>query len=148
MDKFIHLLRKLRAPGGCPWDRAQTPHSLAPYFLEEAYELLEAITQKNECRIREELGDVLLHILFQAQLAEDRGAFAWEDVVRGITDKISSRHADILDDTRGGEAMSNDATRSWEAAKLHEKGRKSILEGIPSALPALLRAWRCQQRAA
>jgi MazG family protein len=147
MDDLISLLRKLRAPDGCPWDRAQSPQSLAPFFLEEAYELLEAIQKNDNARIREELGDLLLHILFQAHLAEDRGAFSWDDVIEGISGKIRSRHAHILSgsDSSGGR---NEASGTWETAKLKEEGRDSLLDGIPNAFPALLRAWRCQQRAA
>ena len=147
MDDLISLLRKLRAPDGCPWDRAQSPESLAPFFLEEAYELLEAIQAQDNARIREELGDLLLHILFQAHLAEDRGAFSWDDVVEGITRKISSRHAHILS-PKGGSHEPGEDPGSWETAKLAEEGRNSLLDGIPTSLPALLRAWRCQQRAA
>jgi tetrapyrrole methylase family protein/MazG family protein len=147
MDDLIYLLRKLRAPGGCPWDRAQTSQSLAPFFLEEAYELLEAIQEADDARIREELGDLLLHILFQAHLAEERGAFSWDDVVRGITGKISSRHAHILSEPVAVENRDR-VPETWETAKLAEEGRQSLLDGIPTSLPALLRAWRCQQRAA
>jgi len=141
MKRLISLLRRLRGPDGCPWDRAQTSRSLSPFLLEETYELLDAISQCDEAGIREELGDVLLHIAFQAELAEERGAFTFDDVVRHIVAKITSRHDHIL---RGPP----DDAATWETNKLKERGGSSIMDGIPRSLPALLRAWRCQQRAA
>ncbi|MBN1426063.1 nucleoside triphosphate pyrophosphohydrolase [Candidatus Fermentibacteria bacterium] len=142
MERLISLLKRLRGPDGCPWDRAQTSVSLAPFLLEETYELLEAISQSDDSRIMEELGDLLLHIVFQAQLAQDRGSFGLEEVIGRITDKLATRHAHILID-----APANPAT-TWETRKLQERGRTSLMDGIPRSLPALLRAWRCQQRAA
>jgi MazG family protein len=142
MERLIALLRRLRGPDGCPWDQAQTSQSLAPFLLEETYELLDAISQGDDGGIREELGDVLLHIAFQAELAEERGTFSLDDVVRHIVAKIASRHNHILEGCR------RDDGATWETNKLKERGGSSIMEGIPRSLPALLRAWRCQQRAA
>ncbi|MCU0611964.1 MAG: nucleoside triphosphate pyrophosphohydrolase [Candidatus Eisenbacteria bacterium] len=136
------LIRRLRGPEGCPWDRAQTSRSLAPFLLEEAYELVDAITHEDDQSIREELGDILLHIVFQAELARERGAFCLDDVIAQIVAKISARHAHLLD------GQEPEPAATWETRKLREQGRTSIMEGVPRSLPALLRAWRCQQRAA
>ncbi len=144
MERLENLLRKLRSPDGCPWDRAQTPQSLIPFLVEEVHELVDAITTQDESRIREELGDILLHLLFQVQLAEERGAFAWGDVVTGICEKMESRHRHILN----GDGPSDRSGETWETSKRKEKDRDSLLDGIPGTLPALLRSWRVQQRAA
>ncbi len=141
MHRLIDLLRRLRGPDGCPWDRAQTSQSLAPFLLEETYELLEAISRADDAGIREELGDLLLHVAFQAELARERGAFTFDDVVRHIVDKLSARHAHLL----GGVG---EAAETWETRKARQRGSSSILDGVTKALPALSRAWRCQQRAA
>jgi len=143
MEELYSLIRKLRGPSGCPWDRAQDSKSLAPFLLEEAYETSDAIYDEDEDRLKEELGDLLLHLIFQAQLAEERHAFRWEDIVSGITDKMIRRHASVLNGEANGEQPED-----WEIRKKEEKGRKSLLDGIPRVLPALLRAWRIQQRAA
>lgn len=142
MERLTALLHRLRGPAGCPWDRAQTSSSLAPFLLEETYELLEAIGENNMAGVREELGDVLLHVAFQAVIAEEQSAFTLNDVIEDIVAKITSRHTHVL------LGRPHDESATWETRKAKERGAASIMAGIPRTLPALLRAWRCQQRAA
>jgi MazG family protein len=140
-------MARLRAEDGCPWDREQTRESLTPYILEETYELLEAIDEGDAGKIKEELGDLLLQIVFQAQIGRDRGEFDIEDVIVTINDKLVHRHPHVF-----GNAVFETAeavTRQWEERKREEgKHRESILEGIPKELPSLLKAHRMQSRAA
>ncbi|MDP7559662.1 MAG: nucleoside triphosphate pyrophosphohydrolase [Planctomycetota bacterium] len=152
MSKFeqvVEIMSRLRAPGGCPWDREQTHESLKSYMIEEAYELLEAIDEQNDRDIRDELGDVLLQVVFHAQLAAEENRFDIEDVAGAISEKLIRRHPHIFGDTRAEDA--NRVLQNWEAIKSQEnkdKGdRDSVLGGIPRALPALQRARRTQERA-
>ncbi|MBI2571508.1 MAG: nucleoside triphosphate pyrophosphohydrolase [Candidatus Schekmanbacteria bacterium] len=142
------VLERLRAPGGCPWDRKQDAASLRTYVLEEAYELVEAIDGGQPGEIREELGDLLLQVVFQAIFAEERGVFSLDDVVDGITSKMIRRHPHVFG-TRSV-TSADEVLVNWERDKLASEGgkRHSLLDGIPSALPALTRAQRVQQRAA
>jgi len=138
-------MKQLRAK--CPWDRKQTHASLRPYLIEEAYETLEAIDRGDPDELREELGDLLLQIVFHATLAEERGAFTMDDVVRTINDKMVSRHPHVFGDAKFETA--EEVVGQWEERKKEEgKLRESILEGIPESMPALLRAQRLQSRAA
>lgn len=146
-DRLVSIMARLRAEDGCPWDREQTRESLTPYILEEAYELLEAIDEGNAEKIKEELGDLLLQIVFQAQIGKDRGEFDIGDVVRTINDKLIHRHPHVFGNAvfETPEAV----TRQWEERKREEgKHKESILEGIPRDLPSLLKAHRIQSRAA
>ncbi|MGE5238909.1 MAG: nucleoside triphosphate pyrophosphohydrolase [Chloroflexota bacterium] len=146
-DKLVEIMARLRGEDGCPWDREQTRRSLTPYILEEAYELIEAIDEDNPEKIREELGDLLLQIVFQAQIGKDRGEFDMEDVARTINEKLIHRHPHVF-----GEAVFDTADavmRQWEERKREEgKHKESVMEGVPRELPALLRAHRIQSRAA
>lgn len=141
---FHELVRTLRA--GCPWDREQTHTSLTPYLLEEAYEVLDAIHSGDPDHLEEELGDLLFQVYFHAVIAEEAGDFNLADVARGIHDKLYSRHPHVfgaVDATTAGEVVHN-----WEAAKKIEKGRASVMEGIPNSLPALAYARKVQGKAA
>lgn len=151
MDEFTRLkniVAALRHPQtGCPWDLKQTPVSLLPNFVEELYEAVEAIEKGDPEHIKEELGDLLLHIFMQARLAEENRNFAVEDAARGIADKLIRRHPHVF-----GEAQAEGAEAvkvNWERIKQKEKAqRQSALDGIPKAMPALITAWRMQEKAA
>ena len=147
-ERFIELLevlRKLRSPDGCSWDQKQTSESLIPYLLEETYEIIEAIEEKNINAIKEELGDLTLHILFQAEIARESKQFDISDSLQNIIDKLIHRHPHVFNDDH---KQSNEINKSWEILKQKEKKRRNILDGVPKALPALLRARRIQEKAA
>ena len=149
-DEIVGLIERLRAPGGCPWDRKQTLGDLRAYITEEAYELAEAITEGDMGKVREESGDLLLQVVFVASLAREQGAFAMRDVVRTVCDKLVRRHPHVFGDVV---AEDSDAVlKNWEAIKQEErKGRKedlSVLAGVPAGLPPLLKAHRMQGKAA
>ena len=142
--KLIEILKELRSPDGCDWDKEQTHESLTPYLLEEVYEVIEAIENKDYSLLKEELGDLLLHIIFQADLAEEKNKFSIEDALESINDKLVRRHPHIFLD----KSDKKWTTGNWEYAKQKEKNRDSIIEGVPKSLPALLRARRIQEKAA
>jgi len=144
LKDLIDTLKVLRAPGGCDWDRAQTHESLIPYLLEETYEVIEAIEQNDFNLLKEELGDLLLHIIFQAELASEENKFDIYDSISNITDKLVSRHPHIFSDDKNKSWSEG----SWELAKQKEKKRDSILDGVPKALPSLTKANRIQEKAA
>ncbi len=144
--QLMAIMEQLRGPEGCPWDREQTPRSLLPYLLEETYEVMEAVDAGAAGALREELGDLLLHIVFQAHLAESSGDFDLADCLEGINLKLIRRHPHVFGDQRADGAFH--AKQHWEAVKQREKGRLSRLEGVPKALPALSRARRLQEKAA
>jgi len=136
---------RLRGPDGCPWDREQTHASLARHLVEEAYEVLDAIEEGDPEHLREELGDLLLQVVFHAQLAEDAGDFDIDGVARAITEKLIRRHPHVFGDLQV--ASAGEVVRNWEAIKREEEGRTDPLAGIPSALPALQLAAKLQKRA-
>ena len=144
LKDLIDTLKVLRAPGGCEWDRTQTHESLIPYLLEETYEVIEAIEQNNFNLLKEELGDLLLHVIFQAELASEKDKFDIYDSISNITDKLVSRHPHIFSDDENKSWEKG----SWELAKQKEKKRDSILDGVPKALPSLTKANRIQEKAA
>ena len=149
-DAFIELLevlRRLRAPGGCPWDQKQTSESLIPYLLEETYEIIEAIEEKDIETLKEELGDLSLHILFQAELAGESGTFDISDSLRYISEKLIRRHP-LVFDKKKSKRTTDDMNQSWEVAKQQEKQRDNILDGVPKNMPALIRARHIQEKAA
>ncbi len=149
-DAFIELLeilRRLRAPDGCSWDKEQTSETLIPYLLEETYEIIEAIEEGDIEILKEELGDLTLHILFQAELARESGKFDISDSLRHISEKLIYRHPKVFDKNKSKQSI-NDMNKSWEEAKQKEKERDNILDGVPKNLPALLRARRIQEKAA
>ncbi len=146
-QRLCQVVAKLRSPEGCPWDRQQTMKTIKPYTLEETYELLEAIDSDDNGAIQEELGDVLLQVVLDSQIAADEGRFELTAVVRGIADKMIRRHPHVFGDVQAD--TTDEVRRNWSAMKQQEKpARQSQLEGIPVALPELARAARITSRAA
>ncbi len=141
------VMDRLRSPGGCPWDAEQTHRSLARYLLEETYEVLEAIETDDAALLREELGDLLLQVLFHARLAEELPAgarFSIEDVATDLVDKLVRRHPHVFGD--GAAATAEDVNEAWEHRKITEKGRTSAVDGVPVAQPALALAAKLVSR--
>lgn len=156
-DRFttlIELMAALRAPTGCPWDRKQTHDTLKPYLIEETYEVLETIDQGDSAKLREELGDVLLQVMFHAQIAAEAGAFTIEHVLDTLATKLVRRHPHVFGNRDQTGALTNgeQVLHQWEEIKRTERETaghaKSALEGVPKTLPALLRAYQTQARAA
>ncbi|MFQ6607883.1 MAG: nucleoside triphosphate pyrophosphohydrolase [Fidelibacterota bacterium] len=145
-NELVKIVSRLRGPDGCPWDKEQTHASLLPFFLEEAYEVIETVDQEDWKTLSEELGDILLHAVFQAKIGEENNEFTLEDVLKGINEKLIRRHPHVFGDKHANSAFH--AKQNWEAAKQKEKGRESRLDGVPKTLPALIRAQRLQQKAA
>jgi tetrapyrrole methylase family protein/MazG family protein len=149
--KLVAIMARLRAPDGCPWDREQTHATLKPYLLEEAYEALEAIDAEDDAELCKELGDVLLQVVFHAQIAAEEGRFGIEEVGRAIVDKLVRRHPHVFADVEVDGA--DQVLQNWEQIKKQERREQgqqapSLLEGIPAQLPALMRAQRIQARVA
>jgi tetrapyrrole methylase family protein / MazG family protein len=148
-DRLVAIMARLRAPGGCPWDAQQTHQSLRPYLLEESYEVLEAIDEGDLARLGGELGDLLLQVVFHAQVAQDAGLFDIEDVCRKIADKLEYRHPHVFGDVTVRDA--DEVLTNWEALKRTEaehQTRESALDGVPKHLPALQQADELQKKAA
>jgi len=143
-----YITARLRAPGGCPWDREQTPSSLTPYMLEEAHEAVDAIERGDVADTVEELGDVLLQVVLHSQLAEEEGRFTLADVAAEVNTKLVRRHPHVFGDV--SVSSSSDVLRNWESIKRVEKGEKrtSVLDGVPPVLPALLLAQTIGRKAA
>lgn len=148
INELEMIMKQLRSPDGCPWDREQTHHSLMPHLMEEAGEFLDAIDERDDIGMCEELGDLLMHVLLHSVMAEERGAFTLNDVIRGIIEKMYRRHPHVFGDEHAN--VSGEVARLWERVKKAEKGdsRKSILDGIPRHCPALLQAEKIQRKAA
>ena len=146
-DKVLDLMRRLRAPGGCPWDAEQTHESLKRYLLEETYEVLEAIDSKSPNMLKEELGDLLLQAVFHSVIAEDNGDFTMDDVLQVLCDKLVRRHPHVFSGLKIDSI--NDLVANWENIKKVEKGdeRLSALSGVPPHLPALLHAQKITEKA-
>jgi MazG family protein len=141
------IVSLLRSPDGCPWDREQTHESLRAGLLEEACETIDAITKGDDANLREELGDLLLQVVFHTDLAAARGAFTLEDAARHTCEKLVRRHPHVFGDTEASDTRS--VLRQWEQIKREEKGGgASIMDGLPRALPALMRAANLQKKAA
>jgi MazG family protein len=149
IERLLAIMARLRGPGGCPWDREQTLASLRPYVLEETYEVLEAIDAGDPREHCEELGDLLLQVVFQAQLTKEAGQFAFEDVAEAISNKLVSRHPHVFGDAYVRD--SDGVLKQWALLKKKEReakgGGKSVLEGVPRELPALARAERLTEKA-
>jgi tetrapyrrole methylase family protein/MazG family protein len=152
--RLLEVMHQLRAPGGCPWDREQTHQTLRPYLIEEAYEVLEAIEQGDDSELCEELGDLLLQVVFHAELAQERGAFDYNAVARGLTEKLVRRHPHVFADVEANDVEA--VARNWSQIKSAERiakaekkglGAPSAIDGIPRAMPALLRAHRIGEKA-
>jgi MazG family protein len=147
LTRLLGVMARLRHPeSGCPWDLEQDHKTLRPYLLEEAYEVLEAIDAGDDTAFVEELGDLLLQIVFHARMAEERDAFRFDQVAEGIAAKLEERHPHIFGDVEVADA--DEVARNWEAIKAKKKKRDSVLDGVPAALPALTRAGRIQEKAA
>lgn len=145
-QRLVRILRRLRAPDGCPWDRQQTFQSLRRYVLEEAYEVVQAIDDDDLAGLREELGDLMLQIVFLSQLATEKALFSVDDVVDAVCDKLVRRHPHVFGAGQVGSA--EEVLRRWEGLKHRERGGGSVLDDVPAALPALARAEKLGRRAA
>jgi len=144
--RLVAIVERLRSEQGCPWDRQQTPASLIPYMLEETYEVIESIEADDHQALKEELGDVLLHIVFQSRIAEEQQQFTLAESIQAVVDKLIRRHPHVFSDVRVQDTA--EIRQRWESAKQREKGRESLLDGVPRTLPALTRARRVQEKAA
>jgi MazG family protein len=152
-ERLVNIMARLRSPGGCPWDREQTLATLRPFLLEETYEVLEAMESGDARAHCDELGDLLLQVVFQARVREEAGEFSIGDVATAIADKLVRRHPHVFGD---GSVVADDSAtvmKNWAEIKATEKAaagtpRKSALDGVPAALPALLRATRIGEKAA
>jgi MazG family protein len=146
VERVIDLMARLRAPDGCPWDREQTPATLKPQMLEECYEVLEAIDSGSAPHLVEELGDILLHVIFQAQIAREKGDFSFADIADTLAEKLIRRHPHVFGDLKV--SNSTETIALWNELKKKEKPeRSSALDGVPRALPALMRAEALQKKA-
>jgi tetrapyrrole methylase family protein / MazG family protein len=144
--KLIQIVHRLRAPGGCPWDRKQTPESLKQYIVEEAYEVIDAIDAKEDPELCEELGDLLLQVALQADIAAEKGTFDIVDVCRGISQKLIRRHPHVFGDVEVDGA--DEVISNWEQIKQKEKKGRGLFDGLPAHLPALQTAGRMGEKAA
>lgn len=148
IDALLDLMATLRGPDGCPWDRQQSLETLLPYAIEEVYEVVEAVEGGDPARHRDELGDLLLQVVFQARIREEQGHFDFDDVARGITEKLVRRHPHVFGD---GHAEDASAVRmQWERIKAKERGAdvRSLEEAMPKGMPSLLAATRVGEKAA
>jgi MazG family protein len=162
-ERAVSIMARLRAPGGCPWDREQTFDSIKPYTLEETYEVLEAIDNRDWEELPGELGDLLLQVLFYAQMAKDDGTFSIDDVLDRLADKLIGRHPHVFGEVKA--ETSSEVLRNWQSLKAREKEEKdkkkrsaeagqssdtpqSILAGVSTAMPALMEAYKLSSRAA
>jgi len=146
--EFVRIMERLRGPDGCPWDRQQTHESIKPYLIEEAYEVAEAIEDNNPEELQAELGDLLLQIVFHAEMARAAGLFTIDDVVRGISDKMIRRHPHVFGTVEV--KNSEEVLRNWARIKAEERQEdpnRSTVAGVPRALPALLRSHRLSEKA-
>ncbi|MGB2698358.1 MAG: nucleoside triphosphate pyrophosphohydrolase [Candidatus Zixiibacteriota bacterium] len=142
-EKLVKLMAKLRSEKGCPWDRIQTHKSLMPYLLEESYEVLDTIEAKDDKKLREELGDLLLQIVFHSQIAKEREKFDINGVIRDLIKKLVERHPHVF--KKEEKISSEQVIKKWEHIKITNENRK-MLSGIPRTLPALLKAYRVQEK--
>lgn len=152
IDRLLGVMARLRDPdGGCEWDLAQDFATIAPYTIEEAYEVADAIAGGNPAAICDELGDLLLQVVFHSQIATDDGLFTFDDVATAISDKMERRHPHIFGADGAGDVTASAVRKQWEAIKADERaadGPKGALDGVALSLPALLRAQKLQSRAA
>jgi MazG family protein len=148
-DRLVEIMDRLRDPGGCPWDREQTLDTLAPYFLEEAYEAVDAIAAADPEKLCEEIGDLLLQIVFVARIAREKGWFGVDEVCDSISEKMVRRHPHVFGDREVDDSA--EVMRNWEDIKRAERAHEpesSVLDGVPGSLPALLKAFRMTEKAA
>ena len=159
-ERAVHIMERLRAPGGCPWDREQTFDSIKPYTLEETYEVLEAIDNRDWSELAGELGDLLLQVLFYAEMANEQKSFSIDDVLDRLSSKLINRHPHVFGDVKAETA--DQVKRNWDALKVEERKKReqsnrdaevqdkkhSVLDGVSSAMPSLLEAHKLSSRAA
>ncbi len=148
-ERLVQIMARLRGPDGCPWDRAQTPADLRNYIIEEAYELVDAITRGDPATILDELGDLLLQVVFLARIYEEQGHFNLATVADHLREKLVRRHPHVFGDETA--STPEEVLQNWEARKVKERGQKTLqsrLQGLPKHLPALAEAWLIQRRAA
>ena len=143
-DRVVKLVQVLRSE--CPWDRKQTPASLSHLLLEESYELIHAIDENDDRELQKELGDLFLHVAFQVLMAEESGKFTFSEVFDALCDKLISRHPHVFGETVADSEQ--EVLKNWESLKMKEKGRRSLLDGVPKAMSELLRAYRVQKKVA
>ena len=143
-EELINIVERLRGPDGCPWDIKQTPASLISYLLEETYEVIEAIDDKDWDGLKEEIGDLMLHIVFQATIAKEEDLFDISESLKNINEKLIRRHPHVFDKKK---IVKDNIKPSWELQKHKEKKRNSRLDGVPESLPGLIRAQRIQEKA-
>ena len=151
LEELLTLMERLRAPDGCPWDREQTFASIAPYTVEEAYEVADAIERGDMAHLQDELGDLLFQVVFHSQMGRERGAFDFESVMACICDKLVRRHPHVF--AGRGSLTAAEQAAVWEEIKAQERRERdpaaaSALDGVPQALPALMRAYKLSKRAA
>ena len=144
--KLVSVMARLRGKKGCPWDRKQTHKSLTPYLIEEAYELIEAINKGDDKEIKEELGDVLLQVVFHAQVASGKNKYDIYDVIKGINEKLIERHPHVFAGKKGIKTPAH-VRAIWEKNKKEKKKRDSVIDGVPLSMPGLLRARRLVSKA-
>ena len=144
-EALIKIVSKLRSPDGCPWDIEQTSKSLIPFFIEEVYEVVEAIDNEDWGAVKEELGDVMLHLIFQALIAEEQKKFRIQDLIDSVSDKLIRRHPHVFENEKANNSLH--ANQNWERVKHKEKKRKSRIDGVPKGLPSIIQAQRLQQKA-
>ncbi len=151
IENLLQLTRDLRSPSGCPWDREQNHKSVLPHLLEETYEVVDTIERGDDPHMREELGDLLFQIVFHCQLALERGAFGWEDVVQDVFEKLVRRHPHVYEN-KGNINATEDVLSQWDEIKRQEKKDKpigsSILDEVPNALPAIQKSEKIQSKVA
>lgn len=151
MPRLLEIMRRLRDPeSGCPWDIEQDFSTIAPYTIEEAYEVADAIERREWSELKSELGDLLLQTIFHAQIAQDKGLFAFDEIVNGISDKMVARHPHVFGD-ESRDKSAEQQTKDWETIKAAERAaqkQSGVLDGVAVGLPALLRAVKLQKRAA
>jgi MazG family protein len=152
-DELVQIMRRLRAPDGCPWDREQTIKTLRPFVLEETYELLDALDREDYDAIRQELGDFLLEAVFLAQICDEEGRFSIADSIRSISEKLIRRHPHVFDTDGSAPLTPGQVKEKWEDIKAKEREKegakeKTLLSGVPRSLPSLLRAYELSTRAA
>ena len=148
--RFVELIARLRAPGGCPWDREQTHDTVKPMTIEEAYEVAHAIDEKDDAELAAELGDLLLQVVFHARIAEDRGAFALREVIETVAEKMVRRHPHVFGSDEA--ATAGDVLRNWETIKAEERAQKgkdddSMLDSVHKGLPAVMEAFQLTTKA-
>ena len=142
---LIDIVEKLRGPNGCDWDKAQTNESLIPYFIEEVYEMIDSIDNKNINNTKEELGDILLHVVLQSEIFKEHRNFNLNDVIINISDKLIKRHPHVFQKSYKDNNLND--KENWEVQKYKDKNRNSILDGVPNILPSIIMAQRIQEKA-